>query len=162
MKENTYIIPAIDFYIVPIWSGVPEPHGIFEMGVSKQRFLGSFLPFEEVDGLTIQELEDVIESDTVFLFCAANVHDFGRKSGPFAGIEKTIIDMMIFSTEKLLHATDRNKTIDKVIEEIYESRYQDASKREQEIFNNFFERYQDKNHKETKQRVKRLLGENKK
>ena len=70
--------------------------------------------------------------------------------------------MMIFSTEKLLHATDRNKTIDKVIEEIYESRYQDASKREQEIFNNFFERYQDKNHKETKQRVKRLLGENKK
>lgn len=141
MKENTYIIPAIDFYIGEVSDG---------MGLLPD----TFIPFEKVDGMSVQELVDSLELDDFFAFYAAS-------ASTFRGY-RNVMDKTIISVEKLLWATNGNKTIDKVIEEIYESRYQDASKREQEIFNNFFERYQDKNHEETKQRVKRLLGENKK
>lgn len=145
MKENTYIIPAIDFYIV-------KPNDSFEsfedaeFKIKQGRV--SLIPFGYVDGLLVDELINNFGLTNNFLFCAINMVDT-------IGGDRymNILHTSFFNTNSL--ENQMNCQIDKVIEQLYSNSYHTVSIRSRQIYNSFFERYQDGDYEKTKQRIKR-------
>ncbi len=75
MKDNTYIIPAVDFYIGISEFGTPD--NIFkELKEGKTKLI----PFECVDGLLVEDL-DFLFSEKGFIVFAINKLKLDNKSG---------------------------------------------------------------------------------
>ncbi len=150
MKDNTYIIPAVDFYI-GISNFSTADFILKELKDGKTKLI----PFECVDGLLVEDL-GFLFSEKGFIVFAINKLKLDNKSG-FAN---NILDMVILKKEDI--DLIKNKTIDKVVEDIYESKYEKASLRTRRFYNSFFEKYQDGDYNKTKERVKKLIENNRK
>lgn len=73
MKENTYDVPAYKFFIIKINDGKKEHSPVEYTHILYNNPNKSLrIPFEDIDGLTIQEVKDLLHiSDIVLLGCNA-------------------------------------------------------------------------------------------
>lgn len=150
MKENTYIIPGIDFYIGTSIHCNNEDNILRDI----QNMKIPLIPFNKVDGLLIEDLYIPNDAKSLIIL-AINRIESNR------GITiQNVLDLLIFKKEGL--ASIKNKAIDKVVEKEYEMRYEKASLRKRRIYNSFFEKYQDESHQMTKERIEKLTENNRK
>lgn len=152
MKDNTYIIPAVDFYV-----GISEfetPDNIFKKLKEGKTKL---IPFECVDGLLIEDLE-IFLLEKILIVVAINKLNFYK--GENRKVINNVLNLTVFNKEEL--DTLKEKTIDKIVEEKYELFYKEAPLRVRHIFNSFFEKYQDGDYDKTKERIKKLIENNRK
>lgn len=155
MKDNTYIIPAIDFYVV-----IPkEGEQFFSLeNMFKKMLKGHcrFIAFENVDGLTIKELLIFNSFSNGFSVCAVNRIEY-NENGEVIKLNN-VLDSLFFPSSII--ETLKDKTIDKIVEENYELRYKEADLKNKRYYNSFFEKYQDGSFEKTKERIKRIFEEN--
>lgn len=153
MKNNTYIIPAIKFYIaIPLNKG----DEFSSLDNVKQKLSNNecqLIPFDQVDGLTIEEIITLDGFSKGFAVCAINKME--AKAKTYTNITSNVLNILFFP-KKLDCAT--NKTIDKVVEEEFELKYNEADPQTRRIYNSFFETYQDNSYEDTKERIKKLSG----
>jgi len=154
MKNNTYIIPAIDFYVVFPRAGYSftKPEDVeycIKVGMHK------LIPFKEVDGLLISELFQISCFSNGFAVCPIAI----MKTLDEKHEEQNFYNRLYILKQFKENAIGLSKTIDKIVEETYERNYRDADSETRRLYNCFFERYQDGDYETTKQRVKRLLNE---
>ncbi len=152
MKDNTYIIPAIDFYF-----GIPNNNTISDIILELKYEKVKLVPFENVDGLLIEDLEPYL-SEKGFIIVAINKLNFYKDENK--QVSNNILNIVVFNKEEFDSLKD--KTIDKIVEEKYESIYKKVPLRTRRIFNSFFEKYQDGDYNKTKERVKKLTENNRK
>lgn len=154
MKDKTYIIPAIDFYVLIPENTLGTPDEICN-NVSNGRYK-VMIPFEKVDGLLLGELMEIPLFADGFVISAINHIDIKENDTDYK-IKSTYANFFIQNKSDIPKIA-LDKTIDKVIEESYESVYTKVNERKRQIFNSFFQKYQDGSYKKTKERVKRLLS----
>lgn len=148
MKENTYIIPGVDFYIGISINYNCEEYIIEELKANRLQLIS----FKNVDGLLIEDLYLPNNAKSLIIVAINNIES---SNGKEKNTIKNVLDMFSIKKEDLDSIKD--KRIDKVVEEEYEIRYKKASLRKRRIYNSFFERYQDENHQKTKERIKKLM-----
>lgn len=160
MKLDTFNVPAYKFALVRIGNGkVPKNMEREDRLRLLERELDSFegtfvlngiqlLPFEDVDGLTYNEVFDILNTDynEMIFICYYG----GISAVPNS--RKRIFSLYICEDEENI-----NKPLDKLIEKLLEEKYINSSVLEKQAIRCFFERYQDKTHQDTIARVKKLI-----
>ena len=121
-----------------------------------------FIPFEQVDGLTIRELYCTEELKNGFSFCAINKID-NVNFGNLCKINYTSINVLcsiFFPNQHKMQSSVLDTRIDKLVEMEIENRYSKTSDEVRQISNSYFEKYMDGDFSITNQRVKKLLNKN--
>ncbi len=154
MKENTYDVPAYKFFIIKINDGKKEhspdeyTHILYNNPNRSLR-----IPFEDIDGLTIQEVKDLLHiSDIVLLGCNA-YEDHGA-------FQHSVLN--IFYVDFKDDNLKEDDTIDKIFECLMEKNYMQVDDTSKRTMRCYFERYQDKSYEKTRQRISSLMMQNKK
>ena len=154
MKENTFDVPAYKFFVLKINDGLSS-HNVsyynFYLSKTNPRDI-NLIPFENVDGLEISEIRDLIGTNEVFVFGSLYYERWNNSNNHIDNIAN--IKPIYLSKEYLDNRKD--KTIDKVCEEYMEDHYVDSSDSTRRMYRCFFERYQDKNYEKTLDRVRKL------
>ncbi len=157
MKENTFDVPAYKFFVFKTNDSL-RTHSIFyynsliSASTSIPRDV-TLIPFENVDGLEISEIRDLIGTDEVFVFGSLYYERWSNGNRYIDNIAN--IKPIYLSKEYLDNRKD--KTIDKVCEEYMEEHYVDSNDSTRRMYRCFFERYQDKNYEKTLDRVRKLM-----
>lgn len=154
MKENTYDVPAYKFFIIKINDGKKEhspdeyTHILYNNPNRSLR-----IPFEDIDGLTIQEVKDLLHiSDIVLLGCNA-YEDHGV-------FQHSVLN--IFYVDFKDDNLKEDDTIDKIFECLMKKNYMQVDDTSKRTMRCYFERYQDKSYEKTRQRISSLMMQNKK
>lgn len=157
MKDNTYIIPAIGFYVVvPMF----KCYRIEEINIQMKENVCFYIPFSQVDGLTLEELLNIEQFQNGFSVSAINrIECFEPDTNVLIRNE---VDKLFFPCIEKIQDSEKNKRIDKIVEENYELMYSDANDEKRKIYNCFFEKYRDGSYSETKKRIDKILEKNRK
>ena len=157
MRQDSFDIPAYRFYIV-----IPEFkyfHGVERYEDSINRNQCSYIPYEEIEGLTFGDYGDITHRYEIFIGCFCELNSTKNRvyrlpifyCHPYYE-EKTVERC----ESKLDYPELKDRLIDEVVTEHLEEQYAKASDYEKRIYRCFFERHQDFSHNDTKERVKRL------
>ena len=142
MRENTFDIPSVKFCIG--YNSIPNGKPICKFN---EDFI--FVPFDDVDGLTIDDVLKTIKKGEFYFYAIALTKDI---TGEIYNRGDFVVEKFIWSDLQ----TQKLERIDKVIEKIFEEKYSQVDEQEQRIYRCFFERYQDGSYEKTKERIKRL------
>ena len=142
MRENTFDIPSVKFCI-----GYDSNLNDKRICKINEHFI--FVPFEDVDGLTIDDVLKTIKKGEFYFYAIALTKDITGKIYDRGDLVIEKFDWSSLQTQKL-------ELIDKVVEKRLEEKYNSASYQEQRIYKCFFERYQDGSYEKTKERIKKL------
>lgn len=112
----------------------------------------SLIPFDNVDGLTVEETLRTLQTKDFAICCTVN---WKAQTGPN---QVQILDTLVFPASTLIN--EKNVSIDQLVENEYEYRYMEVPESTRRIYRCFFERYQDNSYQETKERVKKLTSPN--
>lgn len=115
-------------------------------------FAADFIPFESVDGLTVEEVKNALALNGPIIFICYNyftIFNNREKSEWLKPIDVLVLD------KKTVNA-NLSMQIDQVIEKAFEKSYAKSSEDEKKVMKCFFERYQDGTHQDTVERVKFL------
>lgn len=112
----------------------------------------SLIPFDNVDGLTVEETLRTLQTKDFAICCSAN---WKTQSGIN---QVQILDTTTFPASALINS--KNESIDQLVENNYENLYKEQPESTRRIYRCFFERYQDNSYEETKERVKKLTSQN--
>lgn len=152
MKHPSYNIPAYKFAIVQINDyGQPKSHSLTEYEQHIKQGDVALIPFENVDGLTLEEVRELLRNEETFITC---YYDYESYCGPLLCKHRQIVSSVFID-----HATmkyNKNLTIDEVVEAIYEQSYKTLEPKALKACHCFFERYQDESYEMTKNRIKRI------
>lgn len=149
MKKDSFDIPAYKFCVLRDfnlndWENLDEKIKTFNKT--------QMVPFENVDGLTIGEVQSLLHVGTIVCLCYLD-----------GGIEQlcnahviTIIANIFLNSD--IVSANQDMQIDEAIGNLLEENYykKDFQEKIQKVARCFFERYQDQTHSDTKERVKRL------
>lgn len=159
MYKDSYDIPAYKFALIRSKSSELET---IESNINDFKNTRVF-SFDDLDGLTIREIDKMIYLNDLKFICYYSVDELKFSLNQILNWSKSNLNYhYLFSTIKYvldlndLEASD--KRIDEVIEEKLMAAYPSASFEEKKIFNCFFERYQDRTHEDTVQRVYKMNG----
>ncbi len=164
MKNKlTFDIPAYKFAILKVTGSYKNQIDLYSHNLEKvekitnQAIENNFvelIPFEYVDGLTVEETQQVLKLTSPILTCC-----YVEYSSITAGDDTkqriiNILHTLVLSKEE----TGNNPTtkIDELIEKSWEKIYSVVNDKAKRIIRCFFERYQDASHQETVERVKKL------
>lgn len=164
MKENTFDVPAFKFFLIKVNDNKAlHTRKEYENSLNNRNFY--MIPFENIDGLRVEEACDLLgindflligtmyyKSSNNFLYSVANTLKYSEDMGicSFRGI---YLDECFLKTRL-------KKRIDKIFEELMERDYMISDEYTKRIYRCFFERYQDGSFQKTKERVKKLEIEN--
>ena len=156
MKENTFDVPAYKFFVLKTndsrrTHNIDYYNSLISMSTPTPSDI-TLIPFENVDGLEISEIRDLIGTNEVFVFGSLYYERWNNSNNHIDNIAN--IKPIYLSKEYLDNRKD--KTIDKVCEEYMEDHYVDSSDSTRRMYRCFFERYQDKNYEKTLDRVRNL------
>lgn len=163
MKENTYIIPAIKFYILK------EPRNLSK--VEKREALSDatvccefnkiieeantiLIPFSEVDGLTVSEMASSLSIRNYFAIVA--IHEYERKILTPAGM--TLDKNFRFLDTRIFSITEDKKDVpvDQMFETYIKDIYPSASNKQKRIYHSFLEQYRYQDYEQTKMIIKEI------
>lgn len=151
MKPESFDIPAYRFGIVKIDSSRDESYKLkdYQQALLTGRVI--IIPFENVDGLTIEEIKKFLRIKEIYLIA------YSYYEWPVQEQVKRNYDviMQVYADEPRIEKTP-DTPVDQVFAEILEENYNKLDKRQKRVCHCFFERYQDKSHTETLDRIKRL------
>lgn len=153
MKENTFDVPAYKFFVLKIDDGI-KIHSVDDYKpFIYARPIDNYvtIPFDDVDGLEVEEIRDLIRTDDIVIFGAIS---YKLDRGDIPKIYMAYINALYFDKEYLDDKSDM--TIDKIVEKFMEERYKTSDDRTKRVYRCFFERYQDGSYEKTKERIKRL------
>lgn len=150
MKENTFDIPAYKFFVMKINDG-RAAHSLVSYN-DYIKDLDKFsdlikIPFENIDGLTIAEVRDLLNQTDLLLACATT-YQIDKDWQRFDIIKTIYIDLDYDDIKK--------ETIDKAIEKWMMLFYNENDEITRKVYRCFFERYQDGSYEKTKERIKKL------
>ena len=155
MRENTFDIPAVQFYVSNGMTNCTSelyPRAKGELGNDPTKIA---VPFEAVDGLVVKEVLDYLENYSCIRsgisISALSVSDSLKGDKVYIPLlfEKIKINTYGFTEFYYMR-------VDKVIEIYFEEKYNQSNEITKRIYRCFFERYQDGSYEETKKRIKRL------
>ena len=145
MKENTFDVPAYHFYILKKTTIKKEKEVRPQVFYVDKQVKKTLIPFENVDGLLVNEVKQILGVKTIIIACTVN-----------NGSDEVIIsEYHIFNDEVMLDKNSK-KTIDKLCEEYMEEKYINSDENTKRMYRCFFERYQDGSYEKTKERIKKL------
>jgi len=154
MKQNSYIIPAVQFYILKVKEDLnryspEEAMKKINKEIERQDF--SLVSFDEVDGLTIEELKDSIHAGKYIAFTAVVLtNEYYIKRNLASRVPNYyLIDTAVFNTEFY-----SDMEIGKRIEQYIETDYASFSTQKKRIYNSFLEKYQYNGYEEVKEKIK--------
>lgn len=163
MKENTFDIPAYKVAIVLVQNerNIPHESEDYEQAIAEERVI--YVPFEDVDGLSVKEVKSWLGINEVMLqfylqYNATSIRPsiIGQQLGIHKG---TNFKSWFYIGEELLD--ERNDmTIDKALQQTMEELYFEMNDEQKRCIHCFFERYQDKTYAKTKAHIKRLQEQN--
>lgn len=161
MQENTYIVPAIKFFVLFFPNVNPSSdYKEYEQALYNNEYIR--FPFEDIDGLTAEEVFDSLQMPTSGFMVTAGVEMQGKNAQGNQSYQNYFQYTSMFFSQKYLQSQGTNQQIDKLVEDIFEQNYMNASPRSQKCYNAFFEKYQDKDYNKTKQRIARLTNSDRK
>ena len=155
MKKNTYDVPGYKVGIIVIPNSPEKEHEIEDYQKSIDEKKAIIVPFEDVDGLFVNDVLSLLQTKSIFVQFYSQYQNLdlknhnqmslsiGRKFGVYIFIGNILEENLTMPIDELVGDT---------IEELYDT-LDDEQKRYAHCF---FERYQDKNYKATKKRIKRL------
>ena len=153
MRENTFDIPAVQFYVS---NGMTDctselyPRAKGELGNDPTKIA---VPFEAVDGLVVKEILDYLEN---YSFIRSGISISALSVSDSLKGDKVYIPLLFEKINTYGYAEIYNMRVDKVIERYFEEKYNQSNEITKRIYRCFFERYQDGSYEETKKRIKRL------
>lgn len=154
MKRETYDLPAYKFAIIAsrkrTYATTDEEY-TKELDSAIQRGNCIIVPWENVDGLTIREVLTVLNKKGFIFACYADWED--RYEIPF----KHNFQMFYLLTITPKFAQEKSdEPVDKVIENQMLANYTNANDTVKKVCRCFFERYQDRSHQETVDRIRKI------
>ena len=153
MRENTFDIPAVQFYVS---NGMTDctselyPRAKGELGNDPTKIA---VPFEAVDCLVVKEVLDYLEN---YSFIRSGISISALSVSDSLKGDKVYIPLLFEKINAYGYAEIYNMRVDKVIERYFEEKYNQSNEITKRIYRCFFERYQDGSYEETKKRIKRL------
>ena len=170
MKKKTYDIPAYKVGIIKITNGIEGRYSPDDYTAAAEDGNAIIIPFEDIDGLEVQEVQQLIKIKELMVQFYYKYTGFGINAPTSYNAYKNNRNNMMTSTNCKCtlyiyidkETLEKNKTtpVDQVVEQVLEEFYTDLSDEEQKCARCFFERYQDKDYKVTDQRVKKLIENN--
>lgn len=152
MKNDTYDVPAYRFGIIKIdWAMPGEEYQIkdYQQALSQRRC--TVIPFENIDGLTIEEVKNHLGTKEVCLI-GYTYYETGQDEQLCRNYY--VIMQAYASAQRLEKSSDM--TIDRVFEEIFEESYKKLDNNQKRACHCFFERYQDKDYQKTYCRIQNI------
>ncbi len=142
MKPDNYNIPGYQFYLVkPKQANIGREEDFISRkskiheDLEKSRSMNySLIPFEEVDGLTIKDLDSIIHGE-IFLACYINIpslHEFRYHSKIF---------YYLLPDNSLSKKRYEDMAIDEFVTEQMKEKYKSLSKAERRVYDCFLTRY---------------------
>lgn len=144
MKQNNCDIAGYQFFLV-------KPSGRYIEGASlTDRFMNiqkeisgkdrysdyRLIPFEEVDGLTIKDLDSIVHGE-IFIACFVNIPSLKRS------IYHSTILYNVFTHTEADKKTKEETSIDGFVTERLRAKYHSASPSQKRVYDCFFARYSD-------------------
>lgn len=173
MKDNTYVIPAIQFYILkgPVvdFSSFTKEEIVGKLNLALKSGNASLIPFENVDGLTVKEMIDCLQIKEYFAVVAAATFTEKRINNHEVQTEKTNINILsaaIFNTsaDELkcgisvfdVKNDELDQTVDRLYQSYIERSYCYDEPRTRSIYNSFLEKYQYQDYEQTKKKKREI------
>jgi len=161
MKDNTYVIPAVDFYIIKTPEEMEKDSNLsqadaryrFNRLIEKEKKL-DMVPLDAVDGLTVSEMASTLNIEKYFLIAAVSNFDGEIKSPDRREIAHytTVFDnVMITINEEIA-----NIEVDKVYENYIKDVYFCSTDNQKRYYCSFLEQYRYQDYEMTKQKVKEM------
>lgn len=149
MRENTFDVPAYKFFVLKPHDnirirGIDAYNDFFHQ---RSFFPATPIPFEDIDGLEVDEVRDVLGTDEICVFSAvcwkddSTLHLWG-------------INPLYFSKKCL--DSNKDMTIDALCEQAMADLYMASNDKTQRIYRCFFERYQYKSYEKTKEKIRMI------
>ena len=155
MKNDTFDIPAYKFCILRDNRIDKDTLKVMPKIVFNE---SQMIPFENVDGLTVGEVESFLDTNPILCMCYI---DCGRDKLSDSGIIHTVGTLCLDSDFINVY---QDMSIDDAFCMLLEENYFNKEIEEIEVLQKvarcFFERYKDFSHNDTKERVKRLEKKN--
>ena len=153
MRDNTFDVPAYKFFAWKINDGQKyHTYDDYNYSISNTNNRIIFFPFENIDGLKIQEVQSLLSTSEIViagsLYCHFNYGE-GRDSYNFDKANWFYFDPNYLKEH-------RDETIDKLLEECMERDYMSKDEYTKRMYRCFFERYQDGSYEKTKERIKKI------
>lgn len=158
-KKKTYDVPAYKVGILVIRGEDNINHTIkdYQRAIAEKKI--TIVPFEDVDGLTISEVQELLKTKEIMLQFYHQYQTWMLYSNNRVDLNQGIyLKSYIYVGDDILEE-NLLKPIDQVIENTIEELYDTFDSDQRRAAHCFFERYQDKKYKLTKQRIKRLQNE---
>lgn len=159
MKPDTFNIPAYQFVLLNIGETLLDDAKTITPSMVENtiRYVDqcgaiATIPFEYVDGLTISEIRQYTNiKGPIILMCFVGHENFI----PYGKWKNSLHIMYL---DNIYTSKNKDKPIDQAFEEAFEQNYalQETSPILKKVARCFFERYQDKSHEQTVDRIKRL------
>lgn len=158
MKDNTYIIPAIKFFIVNEPEELKNKRNFNNYLLEFQRKIDisdiTLIPFDQVDGITVAVMQEALNINKYFAVMAAldieQCHVYG---GNIISNRKICnLKTIVFPIKEDILDTP----VDKVFENYIENSYFSVSENERMIYNSFLEKYRYQDYNKTKEKVKQI------
>lgn len=153
MRENTFDVPAYKFFAWKI-NDVKKYHSYddYNYSISNTNNRIIFFPFENIDGLKIQEVQSLLSTSEIVIAGGLYCTSIMVKVETLYNFDK--VNWFYFGSNYLKE--HRDETIDKLLEEYMESDYMSKDEYTKRMYRCFFERYQDGSYEKTKERIKKL------
>lgn len=155
MYKDSYDIPAYKFGFIMDYSSIDYNHDTVEDKINTHDE-GILIPFEDLDGLTLAEIKEVYnfthENARFRFICYYGVKNENRYGLVYG------LGYIVKYCLNLDNLYENSSRIDRIIELKLMNLYASASADEKKVFKCFFERYQDKTHEETVNRVYKMRG----
>lgn len=152
MKPDTFDIPAYKFGIVKIdYAMSYEEHQLEDYQHELLQGRCTIIPFENIDGLTVEEVKSMLKIKEAH-FAAYTSYETGQGNNDIRYIN--IILRMHAKAPLLEEYADT--PIDYIVEKMFEECYGQLNSIQKRVCNCFFERYRDKSHQDTIERIKKL------
>ena len=155
MKKQTYDVPAYKVGIVVIPGKKNVEHTIEDYQSAIETKQAIIVPFEDVDGLLVKEVQELLNTKEVFLQFYNQYQNWDLKICNQLSLNLGRKFKLWFFIGNIL---EENLTIpiDRLVENTIEDLYDTLDSEQKRCAHCFFERYQDKSYELTKERIKRL------
>lgn len=155
MKPDTYDIPAYKFAILVSKENIYSKNArdYFAYLVSQVNYNNvNTIPWENFDGLNVRDVLELTEQEHICLSCYVGWQASDICTCYNTNIRNTLLLDSSFLTAHI------DEPIDKVVESAMMQKYNLSNSDTKIVYKCFFERYQDKSHEETLQRIQKLTN----
>lgn len=144
MKPNNYDIPAYQFFLVKPSSRYKASEDTKERFMKIRKEISGdtpyndccLIPFEEVDGLMISDLDSIINGE-ILIACFVNIPSLKQS------LYHSTILYHIFSYQKADKKLKEETSIDEFVTECLKAKYDSQSQSKKRVYDCFLNRYSD-------------------